>query len=86
MIHTKASAVESHDNCHTGNTSIKQDQMLKSTTIAAVRFWTEQLKRAILIRYGPVGNNVNAVRQLLHHTKQVVRNKDGLDLVLYKFI
>ena len=86
MIHTKASAVESHDDCRTGNGSLVQDHTPKSTTIAAVRFWTEQLKRAILIRYGPVGNNVNVVRQLLHHTKQVVRNKDGLDLVLYRFI
>lgn len=86
MIHTKASAVESHNDLHAGNTSVQQDQTIKSKTIAAVRFWTEQLKRAILIRYGPLGNNVNVVRQLLHHTKQVVRNKDGLDLVLYKFI
>ena len=89
MIHTKEeSAVDSSHNDHsTRNRSLAQDQTHnKSTTMAAVRFWTEQLKRAILIRYGPVGNNVNVVRQLLHHTKQVVRHKDGLDNVLYKFI
>jgi hypothetical protein len=55
-------------------------------TIAVVRFWTDQLKRAIMTRYGPVGNDVNTVRKLLHHSKQVVRHKKGIDLVTHKFI
>jgi hypothetical protein len=86
MIHTKESAVNNQNDHSTRNGNLTQDHTHKSSTIAAVRFWTEQLKRAILIRYGPVGNNVHVVRQVLHHTKQVVRNKDGMDHVLYKFI
>jgi hypothetical protein len=79
MIHTKASL-------HDGNEYSNATEDGKSTTIVAVRFWTEQLKRAMVTRYGTVGNNVNVVRQLLHHTKQVVRNKDGIDHVINKFI
>ena len=56
--------------------------------MAAVRFWTDQLKRAIQTRYGAVGNRVDVVRRLLHHTRTVRRNKDGMDLVKeqHKFI
>ena len=85
MIHSKTSSL----NDGNGSRTDTQDQPAtnKSTgTIVAVRFWTEQLKRAILTRYGPVGNNVGVVRQLLHHTKQVVRNKDGIEHAMYKFI
>ena len=82
MIHAKISS--SDDNGIGSNAP--HHVPCKSTTIVAVRFWTEQLKGAMLTRYGPVGNNVNMVRQLLHHTKQVVRNKDGIESVMYKFI
>lgn len=57
-----------------------------SKSIVAVRFWTDQLKRAIQTRYGAVGNSVDTVRQLLQHTKTVLRNKNGMDLVEHKFI
>jgi hypothetical protein len=53
---------------------------------AAVRFWTEQLKRAILVRYGPVGHQIDVVRRLLHHSRTVLRNPDGMDRVQDKFI
>jgi hypothetical protein len=52
----------------------------------AVRFWTDQLKRAILTRYGKVGGNIDIVRQLLQHTKSVMRHANGLDRVEHKFI
>lgn len=85
MIHSKASSFNDNDDGRTGHDH-NIEATRQSTTIRAVRFWTEQLKRAMLIRYGPVGNNVNVVRQLLHHTKQVVRQKDGMDHATYKFI
>jgi hypothetical protein len=56
------------------------------TTVMAVRFWTDQLKRAILTRYGKVGGNIDIVRQLLQHTKSVMRHANGLDRVEHKFI
>ena len=55
-------------------------------TLPKVKFWTEQLKRAHLIRYGPLGNNVNRVRMIMKHTQLVLRNKNGLDQVAYDFI
>ena len=85
MIHSKTSSLNDSNGSRTDTQH--QPATNKSTgTIVAVRFWTEQLKRAILIRYGPVGSNVGVVRQLLHHTKQVVRNKDGIEHAMYKFI
>lgn len=58
----------------------------KEQSMGAVRFWTEQLKRAILIRYGPVGDNIETVRRLLQHTKAVLRHPNGMDRVADKFI
>jgi hypothetical protein len=84
MIHSKTLLFDGKGN--SSNTPPPPPPNQSSTTMGAVRFWTEQLKRAILVRYGPVGNNVNVVRQLLHHTKQVLRNKDGMDHVQYNFI
>ena len=55
-------------------------------TLPKVKFWTEQLKRAHLIRYGPLGNDVNVVRMMMKHTQLVLRNKNGRDQVAYDFI
>jgi hypothetical protein len=52
----------------------------------AIRFWTDQLKRAILVRYGSVGNDIHVVRRLLQHTRTVLRNPNGMDRVEEKFI
>jgi hypothetical protein len=65
-------------------TSGIQEQCNK--TISIVQFWTDQLKRAALTRYGPVANSIDVVRQLLHHTKQIVRGKEGKDLLKIRFI
>ena len=72
--------------CYELASSLHTASIEPDKTIVAVRFWTEQLKRAILIRYGSVGNNVETVRKLLQHTRTILRNKDGMDKVEYKFI
>ena len=43
-----------------------------------VRFWTDQLKRAHMIRYGKMGHQVEAMRACMVHTKLVLRNLNGL--------
>lgn len=52
----------------------------------ALRFWTEQLKRVIMIRYGSVGHDIDTVRRLMQHTRTVLRNSNGMELVHHKFI
>jgi SET domain len=55
-------------------------------TISKVKFWTEQLKRAHMIRYGCLGHDVDKVRAIMKHTQVVLRNQNGLDSVPYDFI
>ena len=57
-----------------------------SKTLPKVKFWTEQLKRAHLVRYGSLGNDVNRVRMIMKHTQVILRNKNGRDQVAYDFI
>ena len=57
-----------------------------TSTIAKVQFWTEQLKRAHLVRYGPLGNQIQHVRTVMKHTQTILRNKNGLEMALYDFI
>ncbi|CAB9528449.1 Protein msta, isoform [Seminavis robusta] len=57
-----------------------------SKTLPKVQFWTEQLKRAHLIRYGSLGSNVDRIRAVMKHTQVVLRNHNGLDKVPYDFI
>jgi hypothetical protein len=83
MIHTESLSKDtSFDDKNQNHAS----QSSTAKTIIAVRFWTDQLKNAILVRYGKLGNNAHIVRQLLLHTKQVLRQKDGLDRAINKFI
>lgn len=56
------------------------------TETAQLRFWTEQLKRAVMIRYGATGNQLESVRRMMQHTRTVLRSKNGLDQVEHKFI
>lgn len=51
-----------------------------------VRFWTEQLKKAVMIRYGNLGEDLENVRSLMKHSKMVLRKKDGWYSVNDKFI
>jgi hypothetical protein len=58
----------------------------QTKSIVKVRFWTEQLKRAHMIRYGVLGNYVEHVRDIMKHTKIVLRKPNGLQMVQSKFI
>ncbi|KAL9185168.1 hypothetical protein ACHAXT_002945 [Thalassiosira profunda] len=55
-------------------------------TLNGVRFWTEQLKKAHMTRYGELGEDVSKVRELMKHSKLVLRNRDGFYLARHKFI
>lgn len=51
-----------------------------------VRFWTEQLKRAHMVRYGSLGNDLESVRKVMKHSRGVLRQRDGLLQASYNFI
>lgn len=51
-----------------------------------IKFWTDQLKRAHMVRYGKLGNNLEALRSCMVHTKLVLRNLNGLEKSEYAFL
>jgi hypothetical protein len=51
-----------------------------------VHFWTDQLKRAHMIRYGELGEDLENVRDAMMHSKSVLRNLDGWYLTKDLFI
>lgn len=51
-----------------------------------VKFFTEQLKRAHLVRFGPLGGDIESVRKMMQHTKLVLRQKDGILKTTFRFI
>jgi hypothetical protein len=58
----------------------------KTKTLPKLQFWTEQMKRAHMIRYGSLGNDLDSVRKVMHHTRTVLRNRDGMESVKHHFI
>lgn len=40
-------------------------------------FRIEQLKRAHMTRYGPIGQDLQQVRRSMHHTKRIVQSLEG---------
>lgn len=56
-----------------------------SKTMPKVRFWADQLKRAHMIRYGGLGQDVQVVRRVLQHSRTVLRQKNGWKTVDYAF-
>jgi hypothetical protein len=44
-------------------------------------FWADQLRRAVMVRYGSVGHDINHVRRLLQHTRTVLRQRHGMQQV-----
>ena len=58
----------------------------KKEGMAQVRFWTEQLKKTVMTRYGNLGENVENVRALMKHSKLVLRMRNGWYSVDDKFI
>ena len=51
-----------------------------------VHFWTDQLKKAHMIRYGELGEDLENVRDAMKHSKSVLRNLDGWYLTEDRFI
>lgn len=41
-------------------------------------FWADQLRRSVMTRYGAMGNDIEAVRRMLQHTRIVLRQRNGL--------
>jgi len=64
-----------------GGGNVKTKSMVGST-----QFWTEQLKRAHMIRYGALGQSLENTREVMKHTRVVVRNIDGLLQAQWRFI
>lgn len=62
------------------------DSTTTSKTMSQVRFWTEQLKKAHMVRYGSLGEDLESVREVMKHSKMVLRNKCGWFLTQDKFI
>jgi hypothetical protein len=58
----------------------------KLSVVNKVRFWTEQLKKAHIVRYGFMGEDVECIRKVLMHTKKILRQKDGFLNVSYNFL
>jgi hypothetical protein len=54
--------------------------------VGSIQFWTEQLKRAHMIRYGALGQSLENTREVMKHTRVVVRNIDGLLQAQWRFI
>jgi hypothetical protein len=72
--------------CYDLASALHVDAEDQSQTIGQVRFWTDQLKRAVMVRYGPLGHSPERVRRMMQHTRTVLRQKDGMDAVQHKFI
>lgn len=55
-------------------------------TITNLRFWTTQVQKACMVRYGSLGNDIESVRKVMQHTRLVLRNKGGVEKSSYAFI
>ena len=58
----------------------------KDKTQSQVKFWTEAMKRAHMIRYGELGSDLEAVRNTLVHTRTILRQRDGHLKAKYNFL
>ena len=70
------------------NLAIKQNSSdaVISRAMTQVRFWTEKLKKAHMVRYGELGEDLETVRDVMKHSKMVLRNQEGWYLVKDSFI
>ena len=69
---------------HNNAVSYFPDTMSK--TMSQVRFWTEQLKKVHMTRYGSLGENLESVRNVMKHSRAVLRSKDGWNQSSHGFI
>jgi len=54
--------------------------------MSQVRFWTEQLKKAHMVRYGALGEDLETIREAMTHSKLVLRNLEGWRMANNRFI
>jgi hypothetical protein len=66
------------------NTDSDSDQAKKIQK--KVKFWTDAMKRAHMVRYGEMGSDLESVRKCLVHTRTVLRQKDGYLRVQHNFL
>eukprot|EP00956_Cyclotella_meneghiniana_P040040 scaffold185308_cov46-Cyclotella_meneghiniana.AAC.1 len=76
LLHTRSS---SSNNSNNNNNNSKN-------TMVQIKFWTEQLKQAHMIRYGALGEDLECVRKVMKHTRVVLRNRNGWYMVEDRFI
>ena len=58
----------------------------KSKYLPLLQYWTEQLKQIHMIRYGTLGQNLEHIRTVMKHTRTILRQKDGIQLIAYPFL
>ena len=51
--------------------------------IPKVQFWTEQIKKVCMVRYGSLGHDLESVRTVMKHSKIVLRHVNGLQQSQY---
>lgn len=51
-----------------------------------IKFWTEQMKRTHMIRYGDMENNLETVRKCLVHTRSILRQQNGFLRMKHNFL
>lgn len=66
--------------------AMRHDHEGANKTLSQVRFWTEQLKKTVMTRYGRLGENLENVRYIMKHSRTVLRTRDGWYVVKDKFI
>ncbi|KAL7551899.1 hypothetical protein ACHAWF_015105 [Thalassiosira exigua] len=64
----------------------ENDPDASTKAMTRVRFYTEQLKKTHLSRYGELNGDVEKIRQVMKHTRVVLRNVDGFLMVKDHFI
>jgi hypothetical protein len=72
--------------CYELVASVHTTSVDKTKTLPKLKFWTEQMKRAHMIRYGSLGNDLDSVRKVMQHTRTVLRNRDGMESVKFHFV
>ena len=58
----------------------------KSKYLPLLQYWTEQLKQTHMVRYGSLGQNIDHIRTVMKHTRTILRQQNGIQLISYPFL
>ena len=72
--------------CYELASRLHMDATDQSKTLGKVRFWTDQLKKAHMIRYGSLGHDLESVRRAMQHSRSVLRQRKGWESAEYAFL